>query len=68
LGSGQDRHEHIGLGAIGETGFKTILGCEKLRALPFILETPIDSMRDDLENMSVARELASQPKTSRIRI
>jgi deoxyribonuclease-4 len=68
LGSGLDRHEHIGLGAIGETGFKTILGCEKLRALPFILETPIDSMRDDLENMSVARELASQPKTSRIRI
>ncbi len=68
LGSGLDRHEHIGLGAIGETGFKTILGCEKLRALPFILETPIDSRRDDLENMSVARELASQPKTSRIRI
>jgi len=60
LGSGLDRHEHIGLGAIGETGFKTILGCEKIRALPFILETPIDSRRDDLGNMLVARDLASQ--------
>jgi deoxyribonuclease IV len=59
LGSKLDRHEHIGLGAIGETGFRTILGCEKIRALPFILETPIDSRRDDLENMLVARELAS---------
>jgi deoxyribonuclease-4 len=68
LGSGLDRHEHIGLGAIGETGFKTILGCEKLRALPFILEIPIDSRRDDLENLLVARELASQLKTSRTRI
>ena len=59
MGSKLDRHEHIGLGAIGETGFRTILGCEKIRALPFILETPIDSRRDDLENMLVARELAS---------
>jgi deoxyribonuclease-4 len=59
LGSRLDRHDHIGLGAIGETGFRTILGCEKLRALPLILETPIDSRRDDLENMLVARELAS---------
>ena len=59
LGSGLDRHEHIGLGAIGETGFKTILGCEKIRALPLILETPIDSRRDDLQNMLVARVLAS---------
>ena len=59
LGSRLDRHEHIGLGAIGETGFKTILGCEKIRALPLILETPIDSRRDDLQNMLVARVLAS---------
>lgn len=65
LGSGLDRHEHIGLGAIGESGFKTILGCEKIRALPFILETPIDSRRDDLGNMLVARDLASQQKTAK---
>lgn len=59
LGSKLDRHEHIGLGTIGEDGFKTILGSDKLRDLPFILETPIDSRRDDLENMLVARKLAS---------
>jgi deoxyribonuclease-4 len=65
LGSGLDRHEHIGLGAIGETGFKTILGFEKIRALPLILETPIDSRRDDLENLLVAREMASQLNTAK---
>lgn len=59
MGSKLDRHEHIGLGTIGEDGFKTILGSDKLRDLPFILETPIDSRRDDLENMLVARKLAS---------
>jgi deoxyribonuclease-4 len=59
LGSGLDRHEHIGLGAIGEEGFKIVLCHEKIRDLPFILETPIDSRRDDRENLKVARDLAS---------
>jgi deoxyribonuclease-4 len=59
LGSGLDRHEHIGLGAIGVEGFKAILGHEKIRALPLILETPIDSRRDDRGNLKVVRELAS---------
>ncbi len=53
-----DRHEHIGLGYIGEKGFKAILH-SKLRELPLILETPIDSRRDDLGNLSKVRELAS---------
>jgi deoxyribonuclease-4 len=59
LGSGLDRHEHIGLGTIGEAGFRAILGHEKIRALPLILETPIDSRRDDRGNLKAARELAS---------
>ncbi len=59
LGSHLDRHEHIGLGQIGEVGFRTILGHEAIRALPMILETPIDSRRDDLGNLGVARQLAS---------
>ena len=59
LGSHLDRHEHIGLGQIGEVGFRTILGHEAIRALPMILETPIDSRRDDLGNLRVARQLAS---------
>ena len=59
LGSHLDRHEHIGLGQIGEDGFRTILRHEAIRALPMILETPIDSRRDDLGNLRVARQLAS---------
>jgi deoxyribonuclease IV len=59
LGSGLDRHEHIGLGTIGEAGFRAILDHEKIRALPLILETPIDSRRDDRGNLKATRELAS---------
>jgi deoxyribonuclease-4 len=58
LGSALDRHEHIGLGRIGTKGFKTILRNKNMRALPLILETPIDSRRDDLENLRIVRELA----------
>lgn len=58
LGSRLDRHEHIGLGAIGEDGFRTFLGHGSIRGLPMILETPIDSRRDDLGNIIAARKLA----------
>jgi len=58
LGSRIDRHEHIGLGFIGEKGFKTILRNETIRQLPLILETPIDKRRDDYENLEKVRCLA----------
>ncbi len=59
LGSGLDRHEHIGLGQIGEEGIRSILHHPRLRGLPFIMETPEDSTRDDIGNMAKVRELAS---------
>ena len=59
LGSALDRHEHIGLGKIGENGFRSILGNKTIKSTPMILETPIDSRRDDLGNIRAARELAS---------
>ena len=59
LGSHLDRHEHIGLGQIGEEGFRAILGHPALAGLPMILETPVDSRRDDRGNLEVARRLAS---------
>jgi deoxyribonuclease-4 len=59
LGSALDRHEHIGLGKIGEDGFRSILGDKTIKSTPMVLETPIDSRRDDLGNLRVARELAS---------
>ena len=57
LGSRIDRHEHIGLGKIGEQGFKNILQ-SRLGQLPLILETPIDQRRNDIGNMEKVRELA----------
>jgi deoxyribonuclease-4 len=59
LGSGVDHHEHIGLGEIGEEGFRLILQ-SRLAELPMILETPLDKRRSDIENLNKVRELASQ--------
>jgi len=57
LGSRLDRHEHIGLGNIGEEGFKVILNSE-LREVPMVMETPMDERRADVDNMRKAMELA----------
>jgi len=58
LGSRIDRHEHIGMGFIGDEGFRNILHHQSLKDLPFILETPIDNRRDDIGNLRKVRELA----------
>ena len=58
LGGGLDRHEHIGLGAIGEVGFRHILRHPTIRSLPLICETPVDERRDDAGNIAKVRELA----------
>ncbi|MCK4583020.1 deoxyribonuclease IV, partial [Candidatus Bathyarchaeota archaeon] len=57
LGSRLDRHEHIGLGNIGEEGFKVILN-SMLREVPMVMETPMDERRADVDNMRKAKELA----------
>ena len=59
LNSRIDRHEHIGLGKIGEQGFRNILR-SRLGQLPLILETPIDGRRDELGNLEKVRELAQE--------
>lgn len=59
LASGRDRHEHIGLGYIGEEGFRALFRHDAVRHLPFIMETPIDTRRDDVGNISKVRELSS---------
>ena len=58
LGSGKDRHEHIGLGHIGEAGFSSILKHRLVQDRPLILETPIDERRNELSNINKVRELA----------
>jgi deoxyribonuclease-4 len=59
LGSRVDRHEHIGMGMIGERGFRNILR-SRLGQLPLILETPIDRRRSDVGNLEKVRELAKE--------
>lgn len=56
LNSRIDRHEHIGLGRIGEKGFRSILR-SRLASLPLILETPKNSLRSDLENLMRVKKL-----------
>jgi len=58
LGSHLDRHEHIGLGKIGEEGMIRILNRPEFTKLPLILETPVDERRDDPGNIIRVRELA----------
>lgn len=58
LGGGRDRHEHIGMGYIGEAGFKALFKHEAVQKLPFIMETPVDDRRDEAGNMRKVRELS----------
>ena len=58
LGSNLDRHEHIGLGHIGEKGLGYIIKTINRKKIPIILETPIDERRDDIGNLKKVKELA----------
>lgn len=59
LGSNLDRHEHIGLGAIGEGGFHAIIHHPLVVQydIPFILETPDDELGDFRTDIAKMREL-----------
>lgn len=53
LGSNLDRHEHIGLGSIGRGGIAAFINHATIKALPIIMETPIDTRRGDEENLEI---------------
>lgn len=57
LGSHIDRHEHIGMGEIGEMGFTAILGNRVVKNLPLILETPEDESGGHEKDLSTVRRL-----------
>ena len=63
LGSARDRHENIGDGHIGISGFEVILGTPEFRGKALLLEVPgIDGGGPDLENvrrLKAIREAAS---------
>ena len=57
INSNRDRHEHIGLGKIGEKGFRTLFKDMTIRKLPVIMETPNDEKRYDSDNLKVLLDL-----------
>lgn len=57
LGSSLDRHEHIGLGEIGEEGFRSFINNPMIRDLPMIIETPEDEIADYYDDLAVLRRL-----------
>jgi deoxyribonuclease IV len=57
LGCRVDRHQHIGMGGIGLKGFKAFVNHPLFRNLPYILETPKDSIEADLRNLEMIRQL-----------
>jgi deoxyribonuclease-4 len=64
LGCGLDRHEHIGIGKIGEEGFKHILRHPVIKDKPLILETPIDERGDDFKDLEHAVKLYNEANYS----
>lgn len=58
VGGHLDRHEHIGLGEIGEAGMRNIVTDKRLASLPFICETPVNETRGDKGNLAKVRELS----------
>lgn len=60
-GSRVDRHEHIGKGQIGTTGFRFFMQDKRLRGIPMVIETPKGpDMKEDVENLAVLRSLVSR--------
>jgi len=59
LGSRKDRHMHIGKGYIGLEGFKMLVNHRYLKSLPFILETPKYTEKDDLKNINLVKSLSA---------
>ena len=58
LGSGMDRHEHLGKGAIGLEGFRNFLGFgPPFSGVPVIMETPKKKEEDDPSNIKTIKEL-----------
>jgi len=62
LGSGIDRHEHIGKGFIGLKGFKNLLCDSRLKNVPLILETPKKEENDDKINLRKIRNILKNGK------
>lgn len=57
MGSGIDRHEHIGFGRIGREGLKRFVQYQLFKKIPLILETPKKRESDDMKNLKRVRKM-----------
>jgi deoxyribonuclease-4 len=57
IGSGIDRHEHIGIGKIGSNGLRQFINIPSLKDIPLILETPKKIESDDLRNLRKVKRM-----------
>lgn len=57
LGSEKDEHAHVGLGEIGDEGFRNFINHDALRDLPMVLETPEEDGKGYAWNVEKCREL-----------
>jgi len=53
----KDRHQHIGDGFLGNEGMSVIVNHPFFQDKPFILETPVKTIEDDLRNLARIRRL-----------
>jgi deoxyribonuclease IV len=74
LGSGLDRHEHIGRGYLGLPAFRLLLNDPRFAGVPKVLETPKEpEPAADLRNLATLRRLrrvsatSSRPRAGRAR-
>ncbi len=56
-GGNLDRHDHVGMGRIGERGFRTFLRNPAIQRLPILMETPEDDRRSDADELAYVRAL-----------
>jgi deoxyribonuclease-4 len=61
LGSGVDRHQHIGEGEIGVVPFGMLVSDDRFADTPMILETPKDGIGDE-GNLAILRKLRGSEK------
>jgi deoxyribonuclease-4 len=62
LGSRIDRHEHIGMGALGLECFRLLMTDERFRHVPKLIETPnkLEGRSMDPVNLGILREMAAE--------
>jgi deoxyribonuclease-4 len=62
LGSGLDRHWHIGKGYIGEKGFVNVFADQLLGGGPFVIETPYENEGSETQNLDNALKFFKKAK------